>query len=57
MNFIDRFKNGWNLFLVSLGVMRRSKGLLLFPVATAFFTVVMAALLLSPIALKPTGHS
>jgi hypothetical protein len=57
MNFIDRFKNGWQLFLNSFDVMRKNKSLLLFPVATLALTMVMAALFLTPIALQPTGHS
>lgn len=57
MNLIDRFKKGWTLLFASLGVMRRHKRLMLFPLATAGLTVVMAALFLSPIALRPTGHS
>jgi hypothetical protein len=57
MNFIDRFKNGWRLFLNSLDVMQRNKSLLLFPLATAALTLVMAVLFLTPIALQPTGHS
>jgi hypothetical protein len=57
MNFIERFKNGWQLFLNSLDVMNRNRTLLLFPVATAALTIVMAGLFLTPIALQPTGHS
>lgn len=57
MNVIDRFRNGWRLFLASLGVMSRNKSLLLFPIATAGLTVVIAGLFLTPIALQPTGHS
>jgi hypothetical protein len=57
MNFIDRFKNGWQLFLNSIDVMRKNKSLLLFPVATAALTFVMAGLFLAPIALQPTGHA
>ena len=57
MNFMDRFKNGWQLFLKSLDVMRRNKSLLLFPVATLALTLVMGALFLTPIALQPTGHA
>ena len=57
MNFIDRLKNGWSLFLASFGVLRRNKTLLLFPIATASLTVVMAFLFVTPIALQPTGHS
>lgn len=57
MNFMDRFKNGWRLFLASLGVLSRHKSLLLFPVATAGLTVVMAGLFVAPIVLQPTEHS
>ena len=57
MSFIERFQNGWRLFLNSLDVMRRNKRLLLFPIATAGLTAVMAVLFLTPIALQPTGHS
>lgn len=57
MNFIDRLKNGWQLFLNSIDVMMKNKSLLLFPVATAALTVVMAVLFVTPIALQPTGHS
>lgn len=57
MNFIDRFKNGWQLFLNSLDVMNRNRTLLLFPVATAALTAVLAGLFMAPIALQPTGHS
>jgi hypothetical protein len=57
MNFIDRFKNGWALFLASFGVIRRNKTLLLFPVATAGLTMIMAGLFVTPIALQSTGHS
>jgi hypothetical protein len=57
MNFMDKFKNGWQLFLNSLDVMAKNKRLLLFPVATAALTFVMAGLFLTPIALQPTGHA
>jgi len=57
MNFIDRFKNGWNLLLGSFGVMSRNKSLLLFPIATAGLTIAIAFLFLTPIALQPTGQS
>jgi hypothetical protein len=57
MNFIDRFKNGWRLFLNSIDVMMKNKSLLLFPVATAALTIIMAVLFVTPIALQPTGHS
>jgi hypothetical protein len=57
MNFIQRFQNGWRLFVGSLSVMRKNKSLLLFPIATAGLTIVMAGLFLTPIALQPSGHS
>ena len=57
MNFIDRLANGWKLLLNSFDVMTRNKKLLLFPVATACLTVVMALLFLTPVALQPTSHS
>jgi len=57
MNFLDKFQNGWRLFLNSLDVMNRNRALLLFPVATAALTIVMAGLFAAPIALQPTGHS
>jgi hypothetical protein len=57
MNFIDRFKNGWQLLLNSFDVMMKNKSLLLFPAATAALTIVIAVLFLAPVALQPTGHS
>lgn len=57
MNFIDRLSNGWKLLLNSFDVMMKNKKLLLFPVATAILTIVIAFLFLAPVALQPTGHS
>jgi hypothetical protein len=56
MSFLERIQNGWRLMLNSFDVMRRNPRLLLFPIATAALTAVMAALFLTPIALQPTGH-
>jgi hypothetical protein len=56
MNFTDRLQNGWRLLMNSFDVMRDNPRLLLFPVATAALTIVMAGLFLTPIALQPTGH-
>lgn len=56
MNFIDRLANGWKLLLNSFDVMMKNKKLLLFPVATAFLTIVMAVLFLTPVVLQPTSH-
>jgi hypothetical protein len=57
MNFMDRLANGWKLLLNSFDVMMKNKKLLLFPVATACLTIVMAVLFLTPVALQPTSHS
>lgn len=54
---MQRFQNGWRLFLNSLDVMGRNKSLLLFPIATVTLTILMAVLFLTPIALQPTGHA
>jgi len=53
---IERLQNGWRLMLQSFGVIRGNPRLLLFPIATAAMTMVMAVLFMTPIALEPTGH-
>lgn len=57
MGIIQRFENGWKLFLNSLEVMSNNKSLLLFPVATVALTILMGVLFLTPIVFQPTGHS
>jgi hypothetical protein len=54
---IDRLQNGWRLMLQSFAIIRADPRLLLFPVATAALTMIMACLFMTPIALEPTGHA
>jgi hypothetical protein len=54
---MNRFRSGWSLLLASFGVIGRNKGLLLFPATTGMLTILIAALVLTPIALQPTGHA
>lgn len=57
MSFSQRFYNGLGLLKATLAVIRANPRLMLFPAASAALTLFMSALVLAPIALRPTGHS
>lgn len=54
---MNKFQRSWQLFKTSLAVMRRDTRLLLFPIITTIFTVLIALLFLVPVAFQPTGYS
>ncbi|HEX4646501.1 MAG TPA: hypothetical protein VH598_12930, partial [Verrucomicrobiae bacterium] len=54
---MSKFQRSWQLFKSSLAVMQRDKKLLLFPVLTTAFTILIAVLFLMPVAFRPTGHA
>ncbi len=54
---MSRFQRSWELFKCSLAVMRRDPQLLIFPIVTSAFTILVALLFLFPVAFQPTGHS
>ena len=53
---MDRFRRSWELLKSSLTVMARHKVLLLFPILTAAFSIIIAILFLTPVAFQPTGY-
>jgi hypothetical protein len=54
---MDKFQRSWELLKSSLAVMARDKQLLLFPIFTTAFSVILVMLFLVPVAFQPTGHS
>jgi hypothetical protein len=54
---MNRFQRSWQLFKSSLIVLGRDKRLLLFPILTTCFTVVLVLLFLMPVAFQRTGYS
>jgi len=54
---MSKFERSWVLFKRSVGVVFDNKRLLLFPVVVTLFMLVIAALLLAPVALWPSGHA
>lgn len=54
---MNRFQRSWQLFKSSMVVMGREKKLLLFPILTTVFTILIALLFLVPVAFQPTGHA
>lgn len=54
---MNKFQRSWELFKTSLDVIWRDKRLLLFPILTTMFTIVLVALFVVPVAFQPTGYS
>ena len=57
MNVMSKFRRSWALAQICFGVLGRNKKLLVFPVVTFCFWVVMIALFFTPLALVHTGFS
>jgi hypothetical protein len=57
MNVISKFQRSWALARICLGVLARNKKLLIFPVVTFCFWVMMIALFFTPLAIAHTGYS
>lgn len=54
---MDRFRRSWVLFQSSVSVIFQNKKLLVFPILTCCFTVLIILFFLVPIAFQSTGHS
>jgi len=57
ITMMDKFERSWQLFKTSLDVIWRDKKLLLFPILTTLFTIILVALFLMPVAFERTGYS
>ncbi|EEF57984.1 DUF6159 family protein [Pedosphaera parvula] len=54
---MEKFRRSWELFKSSLYVMQQNKKLLVFPILTATFTIIITMLFILPVAFQPTGYS
>jgi hypothetical protein len=57
MKLMATLERSWRMFKCSLKVINRNPKLLVFPVVTGTFTVLIALFFLAPLALIPTEHS
>src|SRR5438477_7345500 len=57
MEKMGKFQRSWMLFKSSLSVITSNKQLLVFPMVTSVFMIVIVLFFLAPVALMPTGHS
>lgn len=57
MNVISKFRHSWALARLCLGVLARNKKLLVFPIITFCFWLLMIVLFFAPVTLMHTGYS
>src|SRR5262245_39779264 len=54
---MNKLERSWSLFKSSVTVIGQNKRLLIFPIVTFLFTIIIALFFLAPAVLWPTGHS
>lgn len=54
---MNKLQRSWSLFKCSVSVVLRNKKLLVFPVLSFVFTMVILAFVITPVVFQPTGHS